>query len=207
MRQSSSANPTVGVKILAPTSFANLAGVDHARYVYPDSAMSDGMKWRFLNGTIVQRNSNRAYDWSTLTSAGPFDLAVGQTYHFAVAFVGGTSEDQARAHADSAQSWYDGNVGIAEGPARREVPAALCEVVPNPFVGRTTVRLQLPQTGRVRVNVVDISGRTVATLADGELAAGRQELTWQPGNLAAGVYFVRAETPAGTATRPVLLTR
>ncbi|HDQ99190.1 MAG TPA: T9SS type A sorting domain-containing protein [candidate division WOR-3 bacterium] len=207
MRQSSNANPTVGVKILAPASFANLAGVDHERYVYPDSAMSDGMKWRFLNGTIVQRNSNRAYDWSTLTSAGPFDLAVGQSYHFAVAFVGGTSENQARAHADSAQSWYDGNVGLAEGPARRDIPTALCEVLPNPFVGQTTVRLQLPQAGRVRVNVVDISGRTVATLADGELAAGRQELIWQPGSLAAGVYFVRVETPAGTTTRPVLLTR
>jgi len=207
MRHSTNQNPTVGVKILAPTSFANLSAVDHERYVYPDSAMTDGMKWRFLNGTTVQRNSNRAYDWSTLTSAGPFDLAVGQTYRLAVAFFGGADENQARAHADSAQSWYDGNVGLAEGPARRDIPAALCEVLPNLFVGRTTVRLQLPQAGRVRVNVVDISGRTVATLVDGEMAAGRRELTWQPGGLAAGVYFVRAETPSGTATRPVLLTR
>ncbi|MFO7638597.1 MAG: S8 family peptidase [bacterium] len=207
MRQSTSANPTVGVKILSPTSFANLAAVDHDRYVYPDSAMTDGMKWRLLNGTIVQRNSNRAYDWSTLTSVGPFDLVVGESYHFAVAFVGGTSEDQARAHADSAQSWYDGNVGLAEGPGRSDAPAQLCEVLPNPFAGRTTVRLQLPRAGRVRVNVVDISGRTVATLVDGELAAGSSSLTWQPGKLAAGVYFVRAETPDGVATRPVLLTR
>ncbi|MFO7638045.1 MAG: S8 family serine peptidase, partial [bacterium] len=199
MRQSASANPTVGVKILKPTSFANLAAVDHDRYVYPDSAMTDGMKWRFLNGTTVQRNSNRSYDWSTLTSVGPFDLAVGQMYRFAVAFVGGTSEDQARAHADSAQSWYDGNVGLAEGPGRSDAPAQLCEVLPNPFAGRTTVRLQLPRAGRVRVNVVDISGRTVATLVDGELAAGSSSLTWQPGKLAAGVYFVRAETPDGVA--------
>ncbi|MFO7639573.1 MAG: T9SS type A sorting domain-containing protein, partial [bacterium] len=66
---------------------------------------------------------------------------------------------------------------------------------------------QLPRAGRVRVNVVDISGRTVATLVDGELAAGSSSLTWQPGKLAAGVYFVRAETPDGVATRPVLLTR
>jgi subtilisin family serine protease len=207
MRQSSSANPTVGVKILSPASFANLAAINHELYVYPDSAMTDGMKWRFLNGTIQQRNSNRSYDWSALTSVGPFDLAVGERYRFAAAFVGGTSEVQAAAHADSAQSWYDGSVGIIEAPGRLGVADRLCEVLPNPFAGRAIVRLQLPRAGRVLAQVLDVSGRSVATLLDEDAVAGRRELTWEPRTLAAGVYFVRVETPAGVETRPVLPTR
>ncbi|MFO7675358.1 MAG: S8 family serine peptidase [bacterium] len=207
MRQASTANPTVGVKILLPASFANLAAIDHDRYVYPDSAMTDGMKWRFLNGAILQRNSNRSYDWSALVSVGPFDLAVGERYRFAVAFVGGTSEAQAQAHADSAQAWFDGNVGILEGPLPRKLAVRLLEVTPNPLAGRATLRLQVPQAGRVRVRVVDVSGRAVVTLLDENMIAGCRELSWEAGSLAAGVYFVRVESPVGVESRPVLLAR
>jgi hypothetical protein len=114
---------------------------------------------------------------------------------------------QAAAHADSAQSWYDGSVGIIEAPGRLGVADRLCEVLPNPFAGRAIVRLQLPRAGRVLAQVLDVSGRSVATLLDEDAVAGRRELTWEPRTLAAGVYFVRVETPAGVETRPVLLTR
>jgi hypothetical protein len=206
MRQSSSANPTVGVKILAPRSFANLTSADHATRVYPDSCVTDNQKFRFLNGTIVQRNSNRAYDWSVVNSVGPFDLAVGGTYRFAVAFVGGADENTARANADSAQSWYDRNVGIFEGPRQPQVAKAL-ELVPNPFTGRTSIRYQVRVPGRVRISAVDVAGRVVANLLDGDAPAGRGELVWQPRGIANGVYFVKLETPDGKVTQRALLVR
>jgi len=207
MRQSSTANPTVGVKILTPQSFANLSGVDHARYVYPDSCVTDNQKFRFLNGTIVQRNSNRAYDWSTLTSVGPFNLPPGNVYRFAVAFVGGADENTARVNADSAQSWFDNNVGITESPEPpRGVERAL-GVVPNPFTGRTTIRYQTPVSGRVRITAVDVTGRTVAALLDQDVAAGAGEVTWRSSGLANGVYFIKLETPASKATERALLVR
>jgi len=77
MRQASGENPTMGVKILDPYSFSNLSAIDHNIYVYPtDTAMTDNMKQRFLNGTIAQRNSNHSYGWSICASVGPFDLPV-----------------------------------------------------------------------------------------------------------------------------------
>jgi len=206
MRQSTTANPCVGVKILDPRSAANMAAVDHARYVYPDSCMTDGQKWRFLNGTINQPNSNRAYDWSMCTSVGPFNLAVGASFRHAVAFVGGASGAAIRENADSAQSWYDRNVGMFEGP-RVPKPEKLVRIEPNPFTGTTEVSYQVAQAGHVCISASDIAGRTVAVLFDAEVKAGRLELVWRPEKLASGVYFLRFDAPNALVTERVVLGR
>ncbi len=208
MRTATSPNPTVGVKILYPYSWRNLTCIDHAIYVYPtDSCVTDNQKFRFLNGTIVQRSSNRSYDWSVVTSVGPFDLAVGQTQRFAVAFVGGSDENVCRAHADSAQSWYDRTVGIAEGPRPVQPRAQQLELVPNPFTGRTLVSFALPTAGRVRVAAFDATGREVARIFDGTAPAGRSVVAWQPRGLAGGVYFIKLAGPGLETTQRALLLR
>ncbi|MCX6841413.1 MAG: C25 family cysteine peptidase [candidate division WOR-3 bacterium] len=209
MRQASGDNPTVGVKILDPVSFANLSAVDHNLYVYPqDTAMTDDMKYRFLNGTIVQRNSNRDYDWSICASVGPFDLAAGETYKCAFAFVGGISAANFAENADSAQSWYDNLLGVSgrEGVAlARDAARVAC--VPNPFSRSVQIRYNVPVAGRVRAQVFDVSGRSVAILADGEMAAGKVETVWKPGNLANGVYLLKVVLPNGTASEKLMLLR
>ncbi|MEO0079259.1 MAG: C25 family cysteine peptidase [candidate division WOR-3 bacterium] len=208
MRQSSTANPTVGMKILAPRSFANLSAVDHDRYVYPDSCMTDGQKFRFLNGTIVQRSSNRTYDWSVMASVGPFDLNPGASYHAAFAFVGGTSVNEFTANADSAQSWYDRYVAIAEeqGPQNGR-PGARIVCIPNPFRHVVHISYQVPVAGRVRAQVFDISGRAVATLVNADMPAGRSELNWDASNLACGVYLLKVTVPTGTMTEKLIVRR
>jgi len=206
IRQSSTANPSTGVKILAPQSYANLTAVDHARYVYPDSCMTDGQKWRFMNATISQPNSNRNYDWSLCVSAGPFDLAVGASYRFAVAFVGGTTGATIRENADSAQAWYDRNTGVfEEQPKVGDLIRLTC--LPNPFTRSVQVSFQLPAAGHVRAQVFDISGRTVATLCDNALPAGKFETAWRPEGLANGVYLLKLELPNGSTTEKLMLLR
>ncbi len=203
MRQQGTANPSVGVKILAPTSFANLSAIDHDRYVYPDSCMTDGQKSRFLDATIVQRNSNRPYDWSTCTSVGPFDLPVGSSYRFAVAFVGGSDENQVRAHADSAQSWYNTQVGLAESPGRVRA-ARWFEVVPNPFRKGTFVNYFSSTAGRLELEAYDATGRLVEETGL-EIGGGSGVYHWQPKNLAHGVYFLNIRTPDKETVTKVLL--
>ncbi len=208
MRSSSSANPCVGVKILAPQSFANLCAIDHARYVYPDSAMTEGMKLRILNGTINQRNSNRAYDWSVGVSVGPFDLNPGSSYRVAFAMVGGSSEANFEANADSAQSWFDNNVGIAEeeGTARgRNLPGVVCQ--PNPFSHSVAIRYNLNRSGRVQAEVFDISGRSVATLLNQVMEPGEIKLNWDARQVANGVYLLRITSPDGRQTQKLIVKR
>jgi hypothetical protein len=66
---------------------------------------------------------------------------------------------------------------------------------------KAAVALDLPWSARVRVSLYDVSGRQVATLADGELGAGRRrfELTRVvPGS---GMYFARATVTGDQGTR------
>ncbi|MEO0081243.1 MAG: C25 family cysteine peptidase [candidate division WOR-3 bacterium] len=107
MMQSSSADPSVGVKLLSPTVAANQSAIDHAVYVQPSGMMTEAVKDSFLRGAIRMPNSNRSANWSCVVSAGPFNLGPGQRQKVAFAFVGGTSEAEIRVRADSAQSWYD----------------------------------------------------------------------------------------------------
>ncbi|MEM6325478.1 MAG: T9SS type A sorting domain-containing protein [Bacteroidota bacterium] len=68
---------------------------------------------------------------------------------------------------------------------------ALGAPVPNPASGEATLRYVLPTAGAVRVDVVDLLGRTVTTLVDGERAAGVGTAVVDVRSLASGVYAVR----------------
>ena len=196
-------NPSVGLQILAPGSFANLSAIDHGKYVYPDSAMTDGMKYRFLDGTVAERTSNRPYDWSIMASAGPFDLEPDSVYRFALAFVGGSSAANILANADSAQSWYNNNTGIVHSPVRPDI-ARMFNVTPNPCRDRALVNYHAARDGRLLLSVYDAGGRLVDEMAV-DVKAGAGSYLWQPRNLARGVYFLDIEVPENRSRVKTLL--
>ena len=82
---------------------------------------------------------------------------------------------------------------------------ALEPVHPNPATRQALVRFSLGQDARVRLSVRDLQGREVALLADGVLPAGEHAASLErgtgPRSLAAGMYFVCLETPAGRHVR------
>jgi endonuclease/exonuclease/phosphatase family metal-dependent hydrolase len=83
---------------------------------------------------------------------------------------------------------------------------------PNPLTDETTLRFDLPRPAPVTLEVIDLSGRRVASLADGFQPAGRHQVRWRPlatGDAAppAGIYFVRFSTPGLTEIRRLVLLR
>jgi hypothetical protein len=67
---------------------------------------------------------------------------------------------------------------------------------PNPFNPRTTIGYSLVRDGAVTLDVYDLNGRRVRTLADGFQTAGDHRATWDGlddggRQLASGVYLVR----------------
>src|SRR6185436_10202965 len=77
--------------------------------------------------------------------------------------------------------------------------------------GLSTVRLGIAHAGRVQVNVYDVAGRRVRTLADRVFPAGEQVLQWDGTDDAGravgrGVYFVRSSNDKGTG-RIIVLNR
>lgn len=74
---------------------------------------------------------------------------------------------------------------------------------PNPSRGEVVLQWVLPASGQVRLEVMDVAGRRVATLLDAEVTAGRHELAWSGQSAAgrpvsSGVYFARL-VAGGTA--------
>jgi hypothetical protein len=55
----------------------------------------------------------------------------------------------------------------------------------------TTIRFALPQRERVKLTVVDVLGRDVATLVDGMLEAGAHSVVFDTKRLPSGIYFYR----------------
>ena len=209
LRGSNTANPTLGLKVLFPPVASNLALVDHDKYVYPDSAMSESMKYRFMNGTIVMPVSNRNYDWSLVTATGPFDLAAGASQRVAFAMLGGTDSLNFGVNADSAQSWWDHYAAIFEPDNERgDLPGlSFIRLAPNPFTRAAQISYIMPVAGRLAVQAFDAAGNLVDNVFDREIAAGKGTFNWQPRGMVGGVYFLKVSTPCGSQTAKFTLLR
>ena len=88
---------------------------------------------------------------------------------------------------------------------------ALARISPNPMVNMARIDYAVAREGRVKIGIVDIQGRTVATLVDGVQRPGRYTATWSGavarGMAPAGVYFVRYEAGGKSMVKRLLLTR
>jgi hypothetical protein len=116
-----------------------------------------------------------------------------------------------------ATSWYAlvGRVGNGNPLPFSKRPAgeasfprifALRQSEPNPSETSTIIRFDLPAASPVRLEVFDLLGRKVATLADGPYAAGYQAITWDlrdPSGMKVrpGVYLYRMAAGAFRARR------
>ncbi|OGD72300.1 MAG: hypothetical protein A2Y64_07525 [Candidatus Coatesbacteria bacterium RBG_13_66_14] len=78
---------------------------------------------------------------------------------------------------------------------------------PNPADDTVTLRFDLPDDCRVVLAVYDLAGRRVTTLMDGELVAGRHDVTWDCADLKPGVYLFRLETTGGDSTERLVVSR
>lgn len=87
----------------------------------------------------------------------------------------------------------------------------LALVSPNPTSGGTEVQYAVARTGRVRIEVLDVSGRVERTLADRIHPPGRYAVTWDGagprGRSAPGLYFVRLVAPDRRTTRTLAIIR
>ena len=96
------------------------------------------------------------------------------------------------------------------------VPSAASRVSlanhPNPFNPTTRVSFELPRAGWVRMELFNTAGERVRVLVDGEMAAGRNEVSWNGTDddgraVASGVYFVRLVSEVGTARHRLVLAK
>lgn len=99
-------------------------------------------------------------------------------------------------------------LGLVEGEGP-QIPRrfALRQNYPNPFNPSTTIEFDLPSTSHVVLNVYDVLGRVVATLADEELPAGKYSRVFGWTILSSGVYVYRLVAGGWTMSQKMVLAK
>jgi hypothetical protein len=88
--------------------------------------------------------------------------------------------------------------------------AARFTVNPNPVREAAIVAFRLEDAGGIRLDLLDASGRRVATLADQVLPAGEHRVVWNGPrnlNLPGGVYFLTLSSGRGSIARRAVVVR
>jgi len=71
---------------------------------------------------------------------------------------------------------------------------------PNPFRGLTNIQFSLPEADRVKLEVYDMFGKLIETIANYDFSAGVHHLQWNSNRNVAGIYLLRMTTSNYTQT-------
>ncbi len=80
-------------------------------------------------------------------------------------------------------------------------------VFPNPFNALANLRLNVPESSEITVQLFDVQGRLVNTLARSRFSAGSHNLQWNAANASTGVYFLRVTSPSFTSSSKLVLVK
>ena len=78
---------------------------------------------------------------------------------------------------------------------------SLSQNYPNPFNTITTIKYQLPISGKIQLDVYNLRGQLVETLVSEHKEAGYYTAQWDASEIVSGVYFYRIQA-GDTSTGP-----
>ncbi len=93
-----------------------------------------------------------------------------------------------------------------------EIPLTLYQNYPNPFNPSTSISFYIPGPERVRLEIFDVQGRRIRTLADRQMEGGRHTFHWNGmndagSNVSSGVYLYRLVCGKKVLTRKLVMMR
>ncbi|MBC8311710.1 MAG: T9SS type A sorting domain-containing protein [Candidatus Marinimicrobia bacterium] len=81
----------------------------------------------------------------------------------------------------------------------------LSAAYPNPFNPETMIKMNIPQTSNINVDVYDANGRHVDALISGTYKAGQYDITWMASEFPSGIYFITLSMQNEIHTTKVVL--
>lgn len=106
---------------------------------------------------------------------------------------------------DSGVFVYSETTGDVEPEGNSALTFALEQNHPNPVSRLSTIHFSLPEAVAVTLKVYDFSGREVASLANGQFAAGPHDVTFDSRGLAAGAYYYELHAGTNSAGRMLIV--
>ncbi|MEE9554235.1 MAG: right-handed parallel beta-helix repeat-containing protein [candidate division Zixibacteria bacterium] len=113
----------------------------------------------------------------------------------------GTVRSDMGAYGGGAESQTNIDTRDIELPAR----FILSQNYPNPFNAVTIISYSLPEPSEVVIEIYDILGRKVETLAEGQQPAGQHQAIWDADDVSSGVYFYGIQAGDFSESRSCIL--
>lgn len=158
-------------------------------------------------------------DRRLVLSAGPFQLAPGDTQEMVIAGVAGLGSDRLSSIAiaksndsQARQAFYQGISGpvtevTAESDRNAPMELSLSQNYPNPFNGISNFELAIVNLSHVELRVYDLLGREIATLVNESMQPGLHRIRWNSDSSPSGVYFARMQVGGFVEMRKVVLVK
>jgi hypothetical protein len=107
----------------------------------------------------------------------------------------------------AAADTYRGVIGTGQVAVEEDAVNAfsVAQNAPNPFNPTTTINFTIPKAGNVTMDVYNVAGQKVATLANGYMNAGTHSVVWNAAGFSAGVYFYTVKTGEFSKTMKMTL--
>ena len=102
---------------------------------------------------------------------------------------------------------FDGSFEYSDVVEVEVVPIQfeLSQNYPNPFNPSTTIRFSLPTATQLKINIYNMIGEQVATLAEGMYESGYHKVTFNASSLPTGTYIYRLESNEFIQTKKMML--
>lgn len=170
------------------------------RSLYPNSGFITIADYRF----VPELEGQGSVTYRTDYSYNDGEVVPGTKYYYVLSDVTGNPEygEPVTRHTEKM---------VSATPKWQEMSSALIngfrtfKAYPNPFNPKTVIAYELEDVRKLSVSIVDIYGRQVTELYHGSQASGFHELTWQPKDISAGIYFCHLTSGGNTITRKLVL--
>ncbi|MCE5249148.1 T9SS type A sorting domain-containing protein [bacterium] len=82
---------------------------------------------------------------------------------------------------------------------------AVAQNSPNPFNPTTTINFTIPEASNVTVDIFNVAGQKIDTVASDFMSAGSHSVTWNASTYSAGVYFYTVKSGSFSKTMKMTL--
>ncbi|MBU0695466.1 MAG: S8 family peptidase [Bacteroidetes bacterium] len=187
-------SPYAGVKLLSGN--ANPAFYPLS-YQIPDDPLADGSftikeKYQTLSSGIkaVSLGTGSGVDVMFTIGNGPYQIPASSSVKVAFAFIAGDDLTDISNSALAAQAKYT-TVLTAVSPDNLAAGFIVSQNYPNPATSSTKVEILTPKSGKLNLEVYDLTGRKISTIYNQQITKGTKIIEINTSNLNSGIYFYK----------------
>ncbi len=138
------------------------------------------------------------------------ELPIYRAFYFSFDYSQLNDQSQSAALFADLMDWFDVQATPAVDPSVPALASRLHGAWPNPFNPSTTVRFSLASAGIAELQVYNLKGQKVRTLASGLFPAGEQSIVWDGSSdsgsaLGSGIYLLRLKAGSLIQTKKLTL--